>query len=118
MIPRRKRILLLDVNGQVIRTTADHLFFVPGQGWTPAAQLQVGALLHTHVGEDLPITAITDTSEEEIVYQSDAAEASFLFTGWWPAGTLIETEHGPKSIEDIKPGNRLMVGNPLDPERN
>jgi hypothetical protein len=29
----RKRIVLLHLTGKVVRTTADHPFFVQGQGW-------------------------------------------------------------------------------------
>jgi hypothetical protein len=39
MFPTRKRIFLLHLNGQVIRTTADHPFYVEGQGWINAADM-------------------------------------------------------------------------------
>lgn len=37
MFPNRQRILLLRLAGDVIRTTADHPFYVAGQGWTAAS---------------------------------------------------------------------------------
>ncbi len=35
-------ILHLHVAGRVVRTTAEHPFFVEGRGWTPAGELAVG----------------------------------------------------------------------------
>jgi hypothetical protein len=48
----------------------------------------------------------------------DAAVPPFACTGLWPAGTLIDTADGPKPSADIEPGDRIVVRNPLDPERN
>jgi hypothetical protein len=39
MFPARKRIVLLHLSGQVIRTTADQPFYVMGQGWVNAAEM-------------------------------------------------------------------------------
>jgi len=39
MFEPRKPIFHLHVNGQVIRTTADHPLYVEGQGWIGAADL-------------------------------------------------------------------------------
>src|SRR5436309_1144218 len=47
MFPIRKRIVLLHLGGNVIRTTADYSFYVHGQGWTDAADL----LLNYHLFE-------------------------------------------------------------------
>jgi hypothetical protein len=60
----RKPIFLLHLNGQVIRTTADHPFYVAGQGWTEASDLQVGDRLHTHDGQAVAIEAISESQEE------------------------------------------------------
>jgi hypothetical protein len=118
MFPIRKRIMLLHLSGQVIRTTADHPFFVAGQGWTAAADLHVGDKLRSSDGQDVPLDAISKNGEEAVVYQMDAAVPPFPCTGLWPAGTLLETADGPKAIEDIQPGDYLVVRPPLAPERN
>jgi hypothetical protein len=118
MFPTRKRVVVLHLSGQVIRTTADRPFFVAGRGWTDAADLQQGDKLRTHDGQDVPVEAITDTGEEAVGYRMGAAVPPFPCTGLGPAGTLIETADGPKPIEDIQPGDRIVVRGPLDPDRN
>jgi hypothetical protein len=60
MFPTRKRIFHVHVNGHVIRTTADHPFYLHGQGWTDAADLQQGDKLRTQDGTHVPIDAITE----------------------------------------------------------
>jgi hypothetical protein len=114
----RQPIFLLHLNGQVIRTTADHPFFVTGQGWTDASELQVGDSLRTHAGQDVTIEASTDNGEQEVVYQMPAAVPRIVRNGLWAAGTLIETEDGPKPIEDIQPSDRIPARDPLNPGEN
>jgi hypothetical protein len=116
MFPTRKRIVLLHLSGQVIRTTADHPFFVPGQGWTDATDLHVGDKLRSHDGQDVPLDAITE--EQATVYQMDAAVPPFPWIGLWPAGTLLQTADGLKPIEEVKAGDYLVVRPPLNPERH
>jgi hypothetical protein len=114
----RKPIMLLHLSGKVIRTTADHPFFVAGRGWTDAADLQQGDKLRTHDGNNVTIDTITDTGEEAVVYPMDVTMPPFPCTGLWPPGTLLETADGLKPIEDIRVGDRIVVRDPLDPERN
>ncbi len=106
MFSTRKRIMLLHLSGNVIRTTADHPFDVHGQGWTDAADLQQGDKLRTHDSNNVTIDAITDSGEEQVVCQMDAGTRPFPCTGLWPAGTLIpsatdaagfSTRRSPKS---------------------
>src|SRR5207302_1708131 len=104
MFPTLKRIFLLHLVGNVIRTTADHPLYVEGQGWTDAGDLRVGDLLRTADGQDVPIESITDTGQQEAVYQLEASVPPFPCTGLWPAGTLLETADGLKAIEDVKAG--------------
>src|SRR5262249_47493273 len=52
---RLGRILHLHVGGQVIRTTGEHPFWVPGRGWVPAGGLGVGDLLLGHDGQLQPV---------------------------------------------------------------
>ncbi len=110
----RKPIWLIHVGGQVIRTTADHPFFIQGKGWTDTAKLQVGDLLRSDDGQEVPIEGITDSGEEAVVYQMGVGVPPFPFTGLWRAGTLLETADGLKPIEDIKTGDYLVVRPPPD----
>jgi intein/homing endonuclease len=109
MFPTRKRIVLLHLSGNVIRTTADHPFFVQGQGWVNAA--------------DLP-QAKSD-GEQEVVYHLNLGEhpmpdqppPNFTrrpFLGF-AAGTPILTVDGYKRVEDIRVGDFIIVP---PPERN
>ena len=66
----------------------------------------------------MPLDSITVTGEQAVVYQMEAGVPPFPCTGLWPAGTLLETADGPKKIEDVKPGDLIVVKKPLDPERN
>jgi len=118
MISTSKRVLLLHLGGQTIRTTADHPFFVSGRGWTRASDLRLGDPLRTHDGQDVPLDAITDHGEDLVVYELEAGVSPFPCTGLWPAGTLLETADGPRPIEEVKPGDYLVVRPPPDPERN
>ena len=69
MPPTRQRILLLHLAGQVIRTTADHPFYVVGQGLTGADKL--------HVGD------ISNSGEDQEEYRMNAAVRPSLAPGCW-----------------------------------
>jgi len=43
------------VDGQVLRTTGEHPFYVRGRGWVAARELQPGDELRSHDGRWLPI---------------------------------------------------------------
>ncbi len=118
MFPTRSPVLTLYVNGQAIRTAADYPFFVEGRGWTNAGDLHVGDHLRTHDGQQGTIEAITHDGDEAVVYQMDVNLPPFPCTGLMQAGTMIETADGLKKIEDITLGDRIVVRDPLDPERN
>ncbi len=115
MFPSRKRIVHLHINGQVICARADQPFYVAGQGWTKAGDLQIGDRL-VGVGNDLPIERIT--TEEQPVVEMQPGVASFPSDAPLPAGTMIQTRKGLKPVEDVKPGDRVVMPEPFDPERN
>jgi hypothetical protein len=112
MFPTRKPILTLKVDGHVIRTTADHPFYVQGQGWTPADHLQAGDLLHTQDGQNLHVEAVTAGDEEQVVSNLPLpGSMSFLHRPviGFMAGTPLLTPEGFKRIEDIKPGDVIQT---------
>ncbi len=89
----RKPIFLLHLNGQVIRTTADHPLYVEGQGWINAS--------------DMP--GAQPDGEHEVVYNlGESAMPHFPILGF-TGDTPILTADGPKRIEDIKPGDMIQV---------
>jgi hypothetical protein len=61
-------ILNVHVPGQIIRTTAEHPFWVLGRGWIPAAMLDVGDQLTTRDGRLVPVEGVADSGAVETVY--------------------------------------------------
>jgi hypothetical protein len=78
---RTGRILHLRVQGQVIRTTPEHPFYVRGQGWRQAAQLQVGDWLSGLGGQWVEVEDLLDTGEYETVYNLQVADYHTYFVG-------------------------------------
>ena len=56
------------VGGQVIRTSAEHPFYVEGRGWVPAGELRPGDLLVSHDGQRIAVAELYDTGAYEHVY--------------------------------------------------
>jgi RHS repeat-associated protein len=69
------------VGGRVLRTTAEHPFWVRGRGWTAARQLRVGDALRSHDGQWLAVEDVRDTGREEVVYNGRVAEYHTYFVG-------------------------------------
>jgi hypothetical protein len=113
-----KQILILQLAGQAIRTTADHPFFVQRRGWTNAGDLQLGDRVRVADGQIAPVDAIAIAGEQAVVCQMDPNVPPFPFSGLWPAGTMFETPEGLKPIEEIEPGDRIVFRKPFDPEQN
>jgi hypothetical protein len=68
-------------NGVVIRTTAEHPFFVAGRGWVACNQLRVGDLLLCEDGTWVPIEDLFDTGEYETVYNLRVKDFHTYFVG-------------------------------------
>jgi RHS repeat-associated protein len=78
---RTGRVLHLHVGGQVIRTTAEHPFWVQGAGWLPADELRAGELLLGHDGQWVAVEEVLDTGEYERVYNLRIADYHTYFVG-------------------------------------
>ncbi|MEZ6143367.1 MAG: polymorphic toxin-type HINT domain-containing protein [Zavarzinella sp.] len=110
------------MRGQIIRTTAEHPFYVKDQGWVPAKLLQPGDLLQSE-DQYLPLEGVADSGEVETVYNfcisdyhtyfvgdptwgfSDWAHNAKYIDGNWhnrPDGTRIRYENG-KFIKEVNP---------------
>src|SRR5207249_24080 len=74
-------VLELRVAGRVIRTTAEHLFWVPGKGWLPANKMAAGDLLLTPEGEQVAVEQVAQTTEQERVYNLRIADFQTYFVG-------------------------------------
>jgi hypothetical protein len=79
---RTGRILHLHFpDGELIRTTPEHPFFVEGKDWTPAGLLKEGDRIATLSGEWVPISEVFDTEEWEPVYNLRVADYHTYFVG-------------------------------------
>jgi hypothetical protein len=74
-------VVCLHVAGRVIRTTAEHPFWVAGLGWIAAGELKPGQLLSSHDGNWLPVEAVTFTGECVPVYNIRVEEDHTYFVG-------------------------------------
>ena len=61
-------LINLKVFGRVIRTTAEHPFWVDGNGWTRAADLIEGDRLRSHDGRWAVVMGVEDCGETAPVY--------------------------------------------------
>ena len=78
---RTGEIWHLHIGGEVIRTTAEHPFWVMGKGWTETNQLQAGDLLASHEGQWTRVEEVFNTGEWERVYNLGVGECHTYFVG-------------------------------------
>ncbi len=71
----------LHVGGQVIRTTAEHPFWVQGRGWTPVRELHIGDLLSSNDGQSVHVEDLLETGERAIVYNLRVSDWHTYFVG-------------------------------------
>ena len=74
-------ILKVVVQGRVIRTTAEHPFWVDGRGWTAAGELKAGDNLLTADKSKLPVENVFETGDIETVYNFRVADWHTYFVG-------------------------------------
>jgi hypothetical protein len=79
---RTAAVMELVINGQTIKTTAEHPLYVPAQErFVPAGELQVGDLLVSSQGTLIPIESITSLNEITTVYNLRVADHHTYFVG-------------------------------------
>ena len=76
-----KEIVHLQVNGQLIRTTSEHPFFVRDRGWTAASELRGGDLLAADLRSWVEVEQIVATGQTETVYNIQVADHHTYFVG-------------------------------------
>ena len=77
----RLPLLSLHVGGQVIRTTAEHPFYIRGKGWVATRELEPGNLFRSHDGQWVPVQEVVDNGEESVVYNLRISEYHTYFVG-------------------------------------
>jgi RHS repeat-associated protein len=100
--------LHLHVNGQVLRTTSSHPFWVHDHGWVQACRLVAGDLLVSHDGQLLAVEDVFDTGEYETVYNLRVADYHTYFVGiaeWgfsvWAHNSCSAFEYGELDPETV-----------------
>jgi hypothetical protein len=106
---RLASILHVDVQGRIIRTTAEHPFYVVGSGWIAAGALQIGDLLQTDDKRLLPVEGVADSGRFETVYNFRVAEFHTYFVGCaeWGFTVWAHNEYG-RQLEGASRQGTLM----------
>jgi hypothetical protein len=74
-------LLELRVGDRMIRTTAEHPFFVIGRGWTAARELMAGDRLRSHNERSVVLDKVVPLAEEVPVYNLRVADYHTYFVG-------------------------------------
>jgi hypothetical protein len=102
---RTAAVMELVINGQAIKTTAEHPFYVPAQErFVPAGELQVGDLLVSSQGTLIPIESISSLNEITTVYNLRVADHHTYFVGGALWGWDVWVHNA--SYSRNSPGNR------------
>jgi len=76
---RLGRVWHVHAGGKVIRTSAEHPFYVHGNGWIEANRLQLGDNLSSDDGQLIAVEEVYDTGEYETLYNVRVAEYQTYF---------------------------------------
>ena len=87
------RIVELTINGETIRTTEDHPFYVVGFGWSTAGSLHAGDTLLTDDGVSISLENIVVTDEFEKVYNFEVADNHTYFVMAGDEAVLVHNEN-------------------------
>lgn len=102
---RLGKVLHLHVGGQVVKTTAEHPFWVQGkEEWVPAGEVQTSDVLVSHDGKCLGVEEVYDTGEIETVYNMRVAEYHTYFVGcdeWGFSVWAHNTYSGPQMQAEV-----------------
>ena len=114
-------LLHLHVGGQVIRTTAEHPFFVRGEGWRAARLLQAGQSLRSHDDRWLKVDDVRQTDEVAPVYNLRVADYHTYWVGSRDWGFSVWTHNACRLDSRVKgvraPGRYDTSAGSLDEAR-
>ena len=115
LFQRTAPIFNLHANGQLIRTTQEHPFFVKNQNaWVSAGELLIGDVLVSHDGQEVIVEGIAPSGEWEAVYNLRVADWHTYFVGdvgwgWsvWAHNTYADFM---KTVVDLGVDSKLSLG--------
>ena len=83
------RIWHVRVNGELIRVTAGHPFYIRGKGFLAAAKLSIGDELRSEDGSRAVVTGVAESKEVEVVYNIRVADFHTYFVGTLEGGVAV-----------------------------
>lgn len=86
-------ILELTINGDTIRTTPEHPFFVDGV-WLAAGLIEIGDGVQSASGNVSPVVKVVKIQQQQLMYNLTVAEAHTYFVG--EGGWLVHNACGQK----------------------
>jgi hypothetical protein len=107
---RVAQLLHLHVPGQVIKTTAEHPFYVKGKGWTPAWALRIGDELATDGEQWVPVEDLLQTEEYETVYNLRVADWHTYFVSCVNCGFCIWAHNAAYGSNNPKTASAAKTG--------
>ena len=97
-------LLELEVGGQLIRTTAEHPFWVRGRGWTAVHQLMAGDHLKSQNGRWMVLEAVMGKLEGVAVYNIQVTEYHTYFVGRTTWGFSVWAHNSKCIYKAPRPG--------------
>jgi hypothetical protein len=107
-------IITVHVGGQVIRTTAEHPFYVWGRGWIAAGNLHKGDLFRGHDQKMAVVEAITNSGEQTKVYNLRISDYHTYFVGSREWGFSVWAHNAYKEFNIDLMGNFNKTENKYD----
>ena len=99
----------LHVGAKIIRTTAEHPFYVYDKGWRTTAELQIGDLLSSHDGQWVPVEGVGNSGEVTTVYNLRISDYHTYFVSgasWafsvWAHNNSYDVEAAKALLKDAK----------------
>jgi intein/homing endonuclease len=102
-------ILTLIVEGRIIRTTAEHPFYLLGQGWRCAKELQAGDWLISHERVPVRLEEVRQTAEVATVYNLRVADYHTYFVGSREWGFSVWAHNAEYTIVKLREGGVTIV---------
>lgn len=110
-------VLHLHISGQVIRTTAEHPFWVCTKGWMPAHHLKIGDRLLSHDGQIVAVEDVFETGEREKLYNLRVADYHTYFVGcqeWgfsvWAHNSCFEVVTATDGMLEVRSPTHGVIG--------
>jgi hypothetical protein len=95
-------VLNLHVGGRLIGTTAEHPFYLVGQGWVPAAELRIGDWVVAERGDPVRVDGIADSGRVETVYNLEVEDDHTYFVGEESWGFAVWAHNRPYEVGPAK----------------